>query len=123
LTAFSQTVTDTNYIKLPIPIARQITLDLVDGDRAKVELISTKDLLNLTEQSSNMKDNVIGSYETKVGLYEKQISIYGEKEKTYILNIKEIESKNKRLKIENKLIKRTGLTALLAISALFIILK
>jgi hypothetical protein len=49
--AFSQTVTDTNYIKLPIPVARQITLDLVDGDRAKEELISTQELLKLTEKS------------------------------------------------------------------------
>ena len=121
--AFSQTVTDTNYIKLPIPVARQITLDLVDGDRAKEELISTQELLKLTEKSSNMKDNVIRGYATKVELYERQMSLYGEKEKTYVLNINEIESKNKRLKFQNKLIKKTGLTALLAISALFIILK
>ena len=121
--AFSQTVTDTNYIKLPIPVARQITLDLVDGDRAKEELISTQELLKLTEKSSNMKDNVIRGYATKVELYERQMSLYCEKEKTYVLNINEIESKNKRLKFQNKLIKKTGLTALLAISALFIILK
>ena len=70
-----------------------------------------------------MKDNVISSYETKVGLYEKQNSIHNEKEKTYVFNIKKIESKNKRLRIENKIIKTTGLTVLLAIGALFIILK
>jgi hypothetical protein len=88
-----------------------------------VELISTKELLNLTEISSNMKDNVINSYTTKVELYEKQNSIHNEKEKTYIFNIKKIESKNKRLRIENKVIKTTGLTVLLAVGALFIILK
>ena len=121
--AFSQTVTDTSYIKIPTSVARKITLDLVNGDRAKVELISTKELLNLTEISSNMKDNVINSYTTKVELYEKQNSIHNEKEKTYIFNIKKIESKNKRLRIENKVIKTTGLTVLLAVGALFIILK
>jgi hypothetical protein len=88
-----------------------------------VELISTKELLNLTEQSSNMKDNVINSYTAKVELYEKQISLHSEKEKTYILNINKIESKNKRLRIENKVIKTTGLTVLVAVGALFIILK
>jgi len=121
--AFSQTVTDTSYIKIPTSIARKITLDLVNGDRAKVELISTKELLDLTEQSSSVKDNVINSYSTKTKLYEKQMSLYDEKEKTYVLNIKEIESKNKRLRIENKVIKTTGLTVLLAVGALFIILK
>jgi hypothetical protein len=123
LTASSQIVTDTNYIKLPTPIARRTILDLNDGDIAKIELISVKELLNLTEKSSNMKDNVINSYTAKVELYEKQISLHNEKEKTMVVNINKIESKNKRLKIENKIIKTTGLTVLVAIGALFIILK
>lgn len=123
MTASSQIVTDTNYIKLPTPIARRTILDLNDGDRAKIELISVKELLNLTEKSSNMKDNVINSYTAKVELYEKQISLHNEKEKTMVVNINKIESKNKRLKIENKIIKTTGLTVLVAIGALFIILK
>lgn len=123
MTASSQIVTDTNYIKLPTPIARRTILDLNDGDIAKIELISVKELLNLTEKSSNMKDNVINSYTAKVELYEKQISLHNEKEKTMVVNINKIESKNKRLKIENKIIKTTGLTVLVAIGALFIILK
>ena len=122
-TASSQIVTDTNYIKLPVSVAKQVALDLVDGDRAKVELISTQELLNLTERSSYMKDTVINSYSTKIELYEKQISLYNEKEKTYVLNLNKIESKNKRLKFENKLIKTTGATVLVAVAALFIILK
>lgn len=123
LTASSQVVTDTNFIKLPTPVARQIALDLVDGDRAKMELMSTQELLSLTEQRSYMKDTVINSYAIKVSAYEKQISLYDEKEKTYVLNINKIESKNKKLRFENKLIKTTGATVLIAVAALFIILK
>lgn len=123
MTVSSQVVTDTNFIKLPTPVARQIALDLVDGDKAKVELMSTQELLSLTGQRSYMKDTVINSYAIKVGAYEKQISLYNEKEKIYILNLKKIESKNKRLKFQNKLIKITGATILVIAASLFIILK
>jgi len=118
----SQVVTDTNFIKLPTPVARQIALDLVDGDRAKVELMSTQELLNLTEQRSYIKDTVINNYVIKINVYEKQISLYNEKEKTYVLNLNKVESKNKKLRFENKLIKTTGATVLVIIATLFIIL-
>lgn len=85
--------------------------------------MSTQELLSLTEQRSYMKDTVINSYAIKVSAYEKQISLYDEKEKTYVLNINKIESKNKKLRFENKLIKTTGATVLIAVAALFIILK
>jgi len=123
LTVSSQVVTDTNFIKLPTPVARQIALDLVDGDRAKVELMSTQELLSLTEQHSYIKDTVINNYAIKINAYENQISLYNEKEKIYILNLKKIESKNKRLKFQNKLIKTTGLTVLVIAASLLIILK
>ena len=123
LTVSSQVVTNTDFIKLPTPIARQIVLDLVDGDRAKIELISTQELLSLTEQCLYMKDTIINNYYIKVSAYEKQISLYNEKEKIYILNLKKIESKNKRLKFQNKLIKTTGLTVLVIAASLLIILK
>jgi hypothetical protein len=118
----SQVVTDTNFIKLPTPVARQIALDLVDGDRAKVELMSTQELLNLTEQHSYIKDTVINNYVIKINAYEKQISLYNEKEKIYVLNLNKVESKNKKLRFENKLIKTTGAAVLVIIATLFIIL-
>ena len=122
LTVFSQVVTDTNFIKLPTPVARQIALDLVDGDRAKVELMSTQELLSLTEQHSYIKDTVINNYAIKINAYENQISLYNEKEKIYVLNLNKVESKNKKLRFENKLIKTTGATVLVIIATLFIIL-
>jgi hypothetical protein len=118
----SQVVTDTNFIKLPTPVARQIALDLVDGDRAKVELMSTQELLSLTEQHSYIKDTVINNYAIKINAYENQISLYNEKEKIYVLNLNKVESKNKKLRFENKLIKTTGATVLVIIATLFIIL-
>jgi hypothetical protein len=118
----SQVVTDTNFIKLPTPVARQIALDLVDGDRAKVELMSTQELLSLTEQHSYIKDTVINNYAIKINAYENQISLYNEKEKIYVLNLNKVESKNKKLRFENKLIKTTGAAVLVIIATLFIIL-
>lgn len=84
--------------------------------------MSTQELLSLTEQHSYIKDTVINNYAIKINAYENQISLYNEKEKIYVLNLNKVESKNKKLRFENKLIKTTGATVLVIIATLFIIL-
>ncbi len=84
--------------------------------------MSTQELLSLTEQHSYIKDTVINNYAIKINAYENQISLYNEKEKIYVLNLNKVESKNKKLRFENKLIKTTGAAVLVIIATLFIIL-
>lgn len=103
LTASSQTVTDTNYIRIPTSVARQVVLDLVNGDKCKEELAATQDLLKITEHSSYMKDTLISNFATKMQLYDTQIGLYGQKEKEYSQSIKILSHENKRLKFNVKM--------------------
>lgn len=108
LIASSQNVTDTNYVRIPTPVARQIATDLVTGDIVKEELITTQSLLKNTEHSSYMKDTLINNFVVKMQLYDKQISMYKEKEKIHEQNFKIVNKENKQLKRNLKL---TGISS------------
>lgn len=102
-TVFSQTVTNTNYIYIPAPVAKQIVSDLIDGDAAKEELILTKDLLKTTEKSSYMKDTLINNLTTKVQLCDKQIGLYELKEIEYIKYTNYIQNQLKKSRLTTKI--------------------
>lgn len=102
-TVFSQTVTNTNYICIPTPVAKQIVSDLIDGDAAKEELILTKDLLKTTEKSSYMKDTLINSLTTKVQLCDKRIGLYELKEIEYIKYTNHIQNQLKKSRLTTKI--------------------
>lgn len=102
-TVFSQTVTNTNYICIPTPVAKQIVIDLIDGDAAKEELILTKDLLKTTEKSSYMKDTLINNLTTKVQLCDKRIGLYELKEIEYIKYTNHIQNQLKKSRLTTKI--------------------
>jgi len=102
-TVFSQTVTNTNYICIPTPVAKQIVVDLIDGDAAKEELILTKDLLKTTEKSSYMKDTLINNLTTKVQLCDKRIGLYELKEIEYIKYTNHIQNQLKKSRLTTKI--------------------
>ena len=115
LTASSQTVTDTNYIRIPTSVARQVVLDLVNGDKCKEELAATQDLLKITEHSSYMKDTLISNFATKMQLYDTQMGLYGQKEKIYEQNVKILTHENKRLKFNVKMSAASGFIVVAAL--------
>lgn len=115
LTASSQTVTDTNYVRIPTQVARQIALDLVDGDKYKEELTVTQGLLSSTTRSSYMKDTLINNFVSKIELYNKQINLYKETEKIHEQNFKIVNKQNSQLKRNLKI---TSMSSMIIITVL-----
>ena len=115
LTASSQTVTDTNYVRIPTQVARQIALDLVDGDKYKEELTVTQGLLSSTTRSSYMKDTLINNFVSKIELYNKQINLYKETEKVHEQNFKIVNKQNSQLKRNLKI---TSMSSMIIITVL-----
>lgn len=113
LTAFSQSVTDTNNIVIPTWVAKQIALDLVSGDSAKEELVVTKTVLELTEKKVEYKDSVISGLTNKNQTYAQQILLYKEKEKQYAEYTKKLKKENKHAKFKNKIAGIFGTLALI----------
>jgi len=115
LTASSQTVMDTNYVRIPTQVARQIALDLVDGDKYKEELTVTQGLLSSTTRSSYMKDTLINNFVSKIELYNKQINLYKETEKIHEQNFKIVNKQNSQLKRNLKI---TSMSSMIIITVL-----
>jgi len=98
-TCFSQTVTksytDTQKIVLPVPVAKQIVIDLLRGDSAFVQLkMSNQHIIEL-ENIVSLKDSVIDKMKLKEENYNLIIS--DEKKKTEIYQ-KELKITQKELK-------------------------
>ena len=98
-TCFSQTVTksyiDTQKIVLPVPVAKQIVIDLLRGDSAFAQLkMSNQHIIEL-ENIVSLKDSVINKMKLKEENYNLIIS--DEKKKTEIYQ-KELKITQKELK-------------------------
>ena len=98
-TCFSQTVTksytDTQKIVLPVPVAKQIVIDLLRGDSAFAQLkMSNQHIIEL-ENVVSLKDSVIDKMKLKEENYNLIIS--NEKKKTEIYQ-KELKITQKELK-------------------------
>ena len=98
-TCFSQTVTksytDTQKIVLPVPVAKQIVIDLLRGDSAFAQLkMSNQHIIEL-ENMVSLKDSVIDKMKLKEENYNLIIS--DEKKKTEIYQ-KELKFTQKELK-------------------------
>lgn len=98
-TCFSQTVTksytDTQKIVLPVPVAKQIVIDLLRGDSAFAQLkMSNQHIIEL-ENIVSLKDSVI--YKMKLKEENYNLIISDEKKKTEIYQ-KELKITQKELK-------------------------
>ena len=98
-TCFSQTVTksyiDTQKIVLPVPVAKEIVIDLLRGDSAFAQLkMSNQHIIEL-ENIVSLKDSVIDKMKLKEENYNLIIS--DEKKKTEIYQ-KELKITQKELK-------------------------
>jgi len=100
------TVVDT--IKLPYPVAKQITLDLISGDSAKAELKLSTITISLLESKVILKDNIISGHVQKGIMYEERIKNEQLKFDTQGLWVKDLQKQNKKLKVKLTFTKIVG---------------
>ena len=98
-TCFSQTVTktytDTQKIVLPVPVAKQIVIDLLRGDSAFAQLKMSNQQIVELETMISLKDSVIEKMKLKEENYN--LIITDERKKTEIYQ-KELKITQKELK-------------------------
>ena len=98
-TCFSQTVTktytDTQKIVLPVPVAKQIVIDLLRGDSAFAQLKMSNQQIVELETMVSLKDSVIEKMKLKEENYN--LIIIEERKKTEIYQ-KELKITQKELK-------------------------
>lgn len=101
-TSFSQTVTknytDTQKIVLPVPVAKQIAIDLLRGDSAIAQLkLSNKHITEL-EKVVELKDTVISKMKLKEENYNAIISDERRKNEIYQTELKSTQKELKKIK-------------------------
>ena len=89
--SFSQTDT---IVSLREPVAKLVIKDLITGDGAKIELLSTQELLKLEQKKVVLKDSVIGTLNIKIVNLE---DIIGKKDEQFSLE------REKSLQLEKEL--------------------
>ena len=102
LVAFSQTGTNKKVHCFPDSVAKQIAIDLVRGDSAKVELAKTNILVNQLEEKTKSNDRLVSMYFNKVSNYASQIDLYRKKETEYHTIVFGLEKDIVRVKKANK---------------------
>lgn len=98
LPLFGNAQTDT--VKLPTPVAKQIVKDLISGDSAKAELKLCRENEILFSQKIILKDSIISSHTQKGIFYEERIKNEQQKFETQGLWVKDLQSQNKKLKVK-----------------------
>ena len=90
--SFSQNDT---IVSLKQPIAKLVIKDLISGDGAKLELLSTQELLNLEQKKVVLKDSIIFNLTDKIVNLE---TILGKKDEQFNLEREKSEKLLKELK-------------------------
>lgn len=99
--AFSQNVTTTTeYISIPVPTVKKITIDLLKGDSAFAQLELSNRMISELQSKNVLQGNIISNYEKKEQNYltvvtelEKKISIYQTELKTTQKELRKIKAK------------------------------
>ena len=99
--AFSQNVTTTTeYISIPVPTVKKITIDLLKGDSAFAQLELSNRMISELQSKNVLQDNIISNYEKKEQNYlsivtelEKKVSIYQTELKTTQKELRKIKAK------------------------------
>lgn len=98
---FSQNVTTTTeYINIPVPTVKKITIDLLKGDSAFAQLELSNRMISELQSKNVLQDNIISNYEKKEQNYlsivtelEKKVSIYQTELKTTQKELRKIKAK------------------------------
>lgn len=122
LSLFSQNATPTvEYIKIPVPVVKNIVVDLVKGDSAKAQLKLANYHISELEKKSQTQDSMITSY-VKLDQGNKEI-IKGLERKVEILEgeFKSVSKELRKQKIKSKFTNVLGSTSILTLLVLFIV--
>ena len=122
LSLFSQKATLTvEYIKIPVPVVKNIVVDLVKGDSAKAQLKLANYHISELEKKSQTQDSMITSY-VKLDQGNKEI-IKGLERKVEILEgeFKSVSKELRKQKIKSKFTNVLGSTSILTLLVLFIV--
>jgi len=92
--------TKPDTIRIPYPVAKQITIDLISGDSAKAELELCNTHVNLLEQKVSLKDSIITGHVQKGIMYEERIKNEQIKFDTQKIYVGQLQKKNKSLKVK-----------------------
>ena len=95
---FSQNVTTTTeYISIPVPTVKKITIDLLKGDSAFAQLELSNRMISELQSKNVLQGNIISNYEKKEQNYltvvtelEKKISIYQTNDNTSLFHYLEL---------------------------------
>ncbi len=102
LTGFSQTVTstytDTQKIVLPVPVAKQIVIDLLRGDSAIAQLKLSNNHIVELGRVIELKDTVISKMKLKEENYNVIISDERRKNEIYQTELKATQKELKKIK-------------------------
>ena len=71
--SFSQTVTDSTKIVLTKPVAKLVIQDIVVGDQLKIQLKTTEELLNETNNKLETQSLLVFNLESQVDNYKSMI--------------------------------------------------
>ena len=113
---FSQIATNKKVHCFPDSIAKQIAIDLVRGDSAKIELTKTIILVNQLEEKNLTNERLVNTYVSKVANFSSQIDLYRQKEVKYTQIVTGLEKDVKKERSKNKIIKiAAGVFAVLAV--------
>ncbi len=96
----SVSVKGQDTIHIPTVVAKQIAKDLISYDSTKAILELTEDQLGLTEQKVVLKDSIIAQHTQKGIMYEERIKNEQLKFDTQGTYVKQLEKKNKKLKVK-----------------------
>ncbi len=102
LTSFSQI--DTSKVCLPYQTAKKVAIDLIEGDKAKVELYLTKQILQDTEKKVSLQDSITSICEEKVIICTTQLALKDQIIEKQTQEAETLAKKNKRLIITRKIL-------------------
>lgn len=76
MNAFSQNVTDTSKIVLDVDIAKQIAVELVEGDCAKEKVLAQEKLISYQDSVLVLDRKIIGNLERQIALQGQAVQSY-----------------------------------------------
>jgi peptidoglycan hydrolase CwlO-like protein len=99
--AFSQNATTTiEYINIPVPTVKKITIDLLRGDSALAQLDLSNRMIVELQSKTVLQDNIISNYEKKEQNYlgivtelEKKVSVYQTELKNTQKELRKVKAK------------------------------
>ena len=99
--AFSQNATTTiEYINIPVPTVKKITIDLLRGDSALAQLDLSNRMIVELQSKTVLQDNIISNYEQKEQNYlgivtelEKKVSVYQTELKNTQKELRKVKAK------------------------------